>query len=142
MWRSTQNKMLPLNTVAENFLPGALHMTKSRKLQFFFFLKIFLGRAGRCMPGVCYHLFSQERFHHFQTYQDAEILRVPIHTLCLQTKMLAPANVSISDYLSKAPEPPSSLIIKNSIKLLKDINALGKTPFLSLYLNLNLSLGL
>ena len=94
---------------------------------------IFLGRAGRCMPGVCYHLFSQERFHHFQTYQDAEILRVPIHTLCLQTKMLAPANVSITDYLAKAPEPPNSLIIRNSIKLLKGINALGKI-LTSLYL--------
>jgi len=78
------------------------------------------------MPGVCYHLFSQDRFHHFTNYQDAEILRVPIHDLCLQTKMLAPVNVSITDYLAKAPEPPSNLITRSSIKILKAISALGK----------------
>ena len=58
-------------------------------------------------------------------YQDAEILRVTIHELCLQTKMLAPVNVSISDYLGKAPEPPSNLMIRTSIRLLKSISALG-----------------
>ncbi|XP_066911197.1 3'-5' RNA helicase YTHDC2-like [Clytia hemisphaerica] len=84
------------------------------------------GRAGRCLPGICYHLFSQDRFHHFQTYQDAEMLRVPIHALCLQTKMLAPVNVSITDYLGKAPEPPSNLITRSSIKMLKAISALDE----------------
>lgn len=77
------------------------------------------------MPGLCYHLFSQERFHHFQMYQDAEILRVPIHSICLQTKMLAPVNVSITDYLAKAPEPPSNVIIRGSLRMLKSISALG-----------------
>ncbi|XP_057292313.1 3'-5' RNA helicase YTHDC2-like [Hydractinia symbiolongicarpus] len=84
------------------------------------------GRAGRCASGFCYHLFSQDRFHHLQTYQDAEILRVPIHDLCLQTKMLAPVNVPISDYLAKAPEPPSNLMIRNSIRVLKSISALDE----------------
>lgn len=84
------------------------------------------GRAGRCAAGICYHLFSQDRFHHLQMYQDAEILRVPIHELCLQTKMLAPANVSICDYLSKAPEAPSNLMVRNSIRMLKAISALDE----------------
>ncbi|XP_047132909.1 3'-5' RNA helicase YTHDC2 isoform X1 [Hydra vulgaris] len=84
------------------------------------------GRAGRCSNGICYHLFSQERFQHLQLYQDAEILRIPIHSLCLQSKMLAPVNISIADYLSKAPEPPSILMIRNSIHLLKAIGALDE----------------
>ena len=95
----------------------------------FFKLILPLGRAGRCAAGICYHLFSQDRFHHLQMYQDAEILRVPIHELCLQTKMLAPANVSISDYLGKAPEPPSNLMVRNSIRMLKSISALGKFSY-------------
>ena len=84
------------------------------------------GRAGRCQPGICYHLFSSERFHYMQTYQDAEILRVPIHDICLQTKMVVSSNVSIAEYLSKAPEPPSSIMIRNSVKLLKKIHALDE----------------
>ncbi len=82
------------------------------------------GRAGRCRPGQCFHLMSRCRFHGLALYQDAELLRTPIHELCLQTKLLAAVNVSIADFLSKAPEAPSFLMIHNSIALLKAIDAL------------------
>ena len=82
------------------------------------------GRAGRCRPGHCYHLMSEHRFHSLALYQDAEILRTPIHELCLQTKLLAAVNVSIADFLSKSVEAPPYLMIKNSISLLKSIDAI------------------
>lgn len=76
------------------------------------------GRAGRCRPGVCYHLYSSYRYKHMQKYQVPEILRMPIHELCLQIKLLSP-NTSIGEFLSRAPDPPSPLALKNSINLLK-----------------------
>ena len=82
------------------------------------------GRAGRCRPGCCYHLMSNYRFHSLALYQDAEILRTPIHELCLQTKLLAAVNVSIADFLSKSVEAPPYLMIRNSVSLLKSIDAL------------------
>ena len=82
------------------------------------------GRAGRCRPGFCYHLLSGYRFHSLALYQDPEILRTPIHELCLQTKLLAAVNVSIADFLSKGVEAPPYLMIRNSVSLLKAIDAL------------------
>ncbi|XP_041370241.1 3'-5' RNA helicase YTHDC2-like isoform X2 [Gigantopelta aegis] len=82
------------------------------------------GRAGRCRPGVCYHLFSRIRFNHMQEYQLPEILRYPLQELCLHTKLLAPVNSSIVDYLSRCPEPPAFLVTRNAVQLLKQIDAL------------------
>lgn len=82
------------------------------------------GRAGRCRPGVVYHLFSRVRYDSMPEYQDPEILRYPLQELCLHTKLLAPNNCLIADYLSKAPEPPASLITRNAVHVLKQIDAL------------------
>ena len=82
------------------------------------------GRAGRCRPGQCFHLISRCRFHSLPLYQEAELLRTPIHELCLQTKLLTAVNVSIADFLAKAPEAPPYLMIHNSLTLLKAIDAL------------------
>ncbi|GFY33088.1 3'-5' RNA helicase YTHDC2 [Trichonephila clavipes] len=82
------------------------------------------GRAGRCRPGLCYHLYSRARFNSFQKFQVAEILRVPIHELCLQAKLLAPPNAPIADFLAKAPDPPPFMVTRNAVTLLKTIDAL------------------
>ncbi|XP_033121798.1 3'-5' RNA helicase YTHDC2-like [Anneissia japonica] len=82
------------------------------------------GRAGRCRPGMCFHLLSRVRFKTLHEFQTPELLRVPLHELCLHTKMLAPMNTPIADFLCKAPEPPNFLTIKNSIQLLKDVDAM------------------
>ena len=59
------------------------------------------------------------RFDSLQAYQSPELLRYPLQELCLHTKLLAPQNTSIADFLSKAPEAPAFLNVRNAVHLLK-----------------------
>lgn len=83
-----------------------------------------MGRAGRCRPGVCYHLFSRLRFKSMQEFQQPEILRVPLQDLCLHTKLLALPNTPIADFLARAPDPPAFMVTRNAVQLLKTIDSL------------------
>ncbi|KAG7300118.1 hypothetical protein JYU34_015660 [Plutella xylostella] len=82
------------------------------------------GRAGRTKPGHCFHMTSKRRFKTLPLNSVPEILRVPLQELCLHTKLLAPGNTPIADFLSKALEPPSFLAVRNAVTLLKTIGAL------------------
>ncbi|KAM4050942.1 3'-5' RNA helicase YTHDC2 isoform 2-T5 [Anomaloglossus baeobatrachus] len=82
------------------------------------------GRAGRCRPGVCFRLFSRLRFQNMLEFQTPELLRMPLHELCLHTKLLAPINCPIADFLMKAPEPPPALIVRNAVQMLKTVDAM------------------
>ncbi|KAJ1522358.1 hypothetical protein ONE63_002650 [Megalurothrips usitatus] len=82
------------------------------------------GRAGRTRPGFCYHMFSRTRYRSLQHHQTPEILRMPLQELCLHTKLLAPPNTAIADFLSKAMEPPPFMVTRNAVQLLKTIDAL------------------
>ncbi|KAK3929267.1 3'-5' RNA helicase YTHDC2 [Frankliniella fusca] len=82
------------------------------------------GRAGRTRPGLCYHMFSKIRYRSLQQHQTPEILRMPLQELCLHSKLLAPPNTAIADFLSKAMEPPPFLVTRNAVQLLKTIDAL------------------
>ncbi|XP_051226894.1 DExH-box ATP-dependent RNA helicase DExH6 [Lolium perenne] len=81
------------------------------------------GRAGRCQPGTCYHLYSRLRAASLQEYQTPEINRMPIEELCLQIKLLDP-NCRIADFLKKTLDPPVSETVKNAITVLQDLGAL------------------
>jgi len=76
-------------------------------------------RANRLKPGVCFHLYDKNRFNRFDEYPVADINRMSIYELCLQTKLLAPNDVSIADFLMKALKSPSIETISKSVQLLK-----------------------
>lgn len=42
-----------------------------------------------------------------------------LQELCLHTKLLAPINCPIVDFLMKAPDPPPALIVRNAVQILK-----------------------
>lgn len=81
------------------------------------------GRAGRIRNGFCYRLYSTEQYDAMEKYTLPEILRVPLTEICLNAKMLA-GDLSIEEFLVKALQPPSVKNIRQSIELLKKINAL------------------
>ncbi|CAM6097575.1 unnamed protein product [Calypogeia fissa] len=81
------------------------------------------GRAGRCQPGVCYHLFSKMRAAALPEFQLPEIKRTPLEELCLQVKLLQPSG-RIADFICKAISPPLELAVRNAVLLLQDIGAL------------------
>lgn len=81
------------------------------------------GRAGRCQPGVCYHLYSKVRAAALPEFQIPEIKRTPLEELCLQVKLLD-SNCNIRTFLRRAVDPPNDLSVCNAIHLLQDIGAL------------------
>lgn len=60
-----------------------------------------------------------------------EILRVPLQELCLHTKMLAPSNMEIVNFISKALQPPSTMAIQKAIQSLKSLGALDESENLT-----------
>ncbi|RVE42597.1 hypothetical protein evm_012766 [Chilo suppressalis] len=89
------------------------------------------GRAGRCRPGRAYHMCSRRRARALPAQPLPEMLRVPLQELCLHTKLLAPGNTPIADFLARALEPPSFLAVRNAVALLKTIGALTPTEDLT-----------
>lgn len=82
------------------------------------------GRAGRCQPGICYHIFSKVRAASLLDFQVPEIKRVPIEELCLQVKLIDPS-CKIEEFLQKTMDPPVYETIRNAIMVLQDIGALS-----------------
>ncbi|KAB5557411.1 hypothetical protein DKX38_008320 [Salix brachista] len=82
------------------------------------------GRAGRCQPGICYHLYSKLRETSLPDFQVPEIKRMPIEELCLQVKLLDP-HCKIEDFLQKTLDPPVPETISNAVAVLVDIGALS-----------------
>ncbi|ESQ36248.1 hypothetical protein EUTSA_v10006566mg [Eutrema salsugineum] len=81
------------------------------------------GRAGRCQPGICYHLYSQLRAASLAEFRIPEVRRMPVDELCLQVKMLDPS-CNVNDFLQKLMDPPVDQSIANALTTLKDIGAL------------------
>ncbi|XP_027331219.1 DExH-box ATP-dependent RNA helicase DExH6 isoform X3 [Abrus precatorius] len=82
------------------------------------------GRAGRCQPGICYHIYSKLRATSLPDFQIPEIRRIPIEELCLQVKLLDPS-CKIEEFLGKTLDPPVFESIRNAIVVLQDIGALS-----------------
>ncbi|XP_070546682.1 ATP-dependent RNA helicase DHX30-like [Ptychodera flava] len=88
------------------------------------------GRAGRCQPGECYHLFTREQFNQMDEYQVAEMLRVPLEQLVVETKVHTPGTMA-EDFLSKALEPPSAEAVEKAVELLEELDILDESENLT-----------
>ncbi|KAJ8917114.1 hypothetical protein NQ315_012604, partial [Exocentrus adspersus] len=84
------------------------------------------GRAGRTRPGVCFRMFSKQRYENMDVERVPEILRVSLEELCLHTKVIAPEGVNIHDFLTMAPDAPSANSIKVAVENLQYLGALDK----------------
>ncbi|EXB30259.1 putative ATP-dependent RNA helicase DHX36 [Morus notabilis] len=82
------------------------------------------GRAGRVQPGECYHLYPRCVYDSLSEFQLPQILRTPLESLCLHIKSLQLG--SISEFLSKAPQPPEPLSVQNAVEYLKTVGALDE----------------
>lgn len=91
------------------------------------------GRAGRVMPGVCIHLFTQHRFkHHLLAQPVPEIHRVPLEQLLLRIKILPNfEDRSVYDVLGATIEPPNLESIDSSVGRLQDVGALDENQKLT-----------
>ncbi|KAM3684989.1 hypothetical protein ACB098_11G087200 [Castanea mollissima] len=87
------------------------------------------GRAGRVLPGECYHLYPNCVYEAFSEYQLPELLRTPLNSLCLQIKSLQVE--SIGNFLSSALQPPEPLAVQNAVDFLKMIGALDEKESLT-----------
>ncbi|XVE58736.1 hypothetical protein DITRI_Ditri04bG0193000 [Diplodiscus trichospermus] len=87
------------------------------------------GRAGRVQPGECYRLYPECVYDTFADYQLPELLRTPLQSLCLQIKSLELGG--ITEFLSRALQPPELLSVQNAVEYLKIIGALDENENLT-----------
>ena len=67
-------------------------------------------------------MYTRERSSQLVPFQPAEMLRVPLHELCLQIKLLELGE--IETFLAKAIEPPAAQAVKEAVTTLAEVQAL------------------
>ncbi|PIK35179.1 putative ATP-dependent RNA helicase DHX30 [Apostichopus japonicus] len=89
------------------------------------------GRAGRCQPGECYHLFKHETFEMLDSYEMPEILRVPLEQIVIMSKVHGP-HLPAVEFLSQALQPPAQRSVEKAVSELQELDILDKQENLTL----------
>lgn len=92
------------------------------------------GRAGRVMPGIGIHLFTQHRHDNNLLRQPIpEIHRIPLEQLLLRIKMLPNfEGQTLVTVLNHSIEPPSADNVQGAIKRLQNLGAFEKESLTAL----------
>ena len=53
------------------------------------------------------------------TWEATEWLFATLQEICLHTKLIAPIQCPIAEFLAKAPDPPPYMVTRNAVMLLK-----------------------
>ncbi|XP_071948324.1 ATP-dependent RNA helicase DHX30-like [Antedon mediterranea] len=88
------------------------------------------GRAGRCQPGECYHLFTQEDCKQLDEYQVPELLRVSLEQVIVHAKVHNP-NMNAEEFLSQALQAPTFEAVDKAIEVLVEMNILDQNECLT-----------
>jgi len=97
------------------------------------------GRAGRVRSGICFRLFSQKRFESMLEEEAPEMQRTSLEEVCLQSLVLLDKQtvkissssvdqekVYVRDFLSRAPDPPKDMSVRNALNLLFELGAIDR----------------
>ncbi|XP_052465203.1 ATP-dependent RNA helicase DHX30 [Carassius gibelio] len=88
------------------------------------------GRAGRCQPGHCYHLFPGEQLENMAVFPVPEILRTPLESVLIQAKIHCPHSKAV-DFLSRVLDSPDTQAVRVAVKNLMDIGVLDASENLT-----------
>ena len=80
------------------------------------------GRAGRCQPGVCYHLLPKAAYGELPDFLPPEIVRSPLEEVCLQLKAIE-SNERCAKVLARAMSAPPEEAIEHAVQFLTDMGA-------------------
>ncbi len=89
------------------------------------------GRAGRVREGICYGLYSRDRFERrMKPYQTPEMARVPLEELVLQVHLLRVAS-SAALFASRVLQPPPAKAVDGALRVLREVGALDAAEVLT-----------
>lgn len=89
------------------------------------------GRAGRVREGICYGLYSRDRFERrMKPYQTPEMARVPLEELVLQVHLLRVAS-SAAVFASRVLQPPPAKAVDGALRVLREVGALNEAEVLT-----------